>query len=110
MLSASSSSFCLWSAPLLLLVGGSGDRARVLVRNLALGCLAGHVRGDAGAVVAVRPAASADYQFVERHAWMPAFGIPYHVGVDGISLLLVVLTASSRRSRCCRRGSRCTST
>src|SRR5215470_2497607 len=37
-------------------------------------------------------AASADFQFVERHAWIPAFGISYAIGVDGISLLLVVLT------------------
>jgi NADH-quinone oxidoreductase subunit M len=37
-------------------------------------------------------AASAEYQFVERHAWLPDFGISYHLGVDGISLLLVVLT------------------
>jgi NADH-quinone oxidoreductase subunit M len=37
-------------------------------------------------------ATSAEYQFVERHAWLPDFGIFYHVGVDGISLLLVVLT------------------
>src|SRR4051794_3518139 len=36
--------------------------------------------------------ASADFQFVERYAWMPAFGIDYSVGVDGISLLLLVLT------------------
>jgi NADH-quinone oxidoreductase subunit M len=35
---------------------------------------------------------SADYQFVERHSWLPDFGISYHVGVDGISMLLVVLT------------------
>src|SRR5262245_44251058 len=35
---------------------------------------------------------TADLQFVERHAWIPAFGISYFVGVDGISLLLVVLT------------------
>jgi NADH-quinone oxidoreductase subunit M len=35
---------------------------------------------------------SADFQFVERYAWMPAFGIDYYVGVDGISLLLLVLT------------------
>ena len=34
---------------------------------------------------------SADYQLVERHAWIPAFGISYAVGVDGISLWLVVL-------------------
>ena len=37
-------------------------------------------------------AASGDFQFVERHAWIPAFGISYFVGVDGISLLLLVLT------------------
>jgi len=37
--------------------------------------------------------ASAEFQFVERHAWIPAFGISYFIGVDGISLLLVVLTA-----------------
>jgi len=37
-------------------------------------------------------ATSADYQMVERYGWMPDFGISYHVGVDGISLLLVVLT------------------
>jgi NADH-quinone oxidoreductase subunit M len=36
--------------------------------------------------------ASADFQFVERYSWIPAFGISYAVGVDGISLLLVVLT------------------
>src|SRR5919201_5474872 len=34
----------------------------------------------------------AEFQFVERHAWIPAFGITYLVGVDGISLLLLVLT------------------
>ena len=38
-------------------------------------------------------AASADFQFVERRAWIPSFGVEYLVGVDGISLFLVVLTA-----------------
>ena len=32
------------------------------------------------------------YQFVERAAWIPHFGISYHLGVDGISLFLVLLT------------------
>src|SRR3977135_2396561 len=36
--------------------------------------------------------ASGEFQFVERHAWIPAFGIEYFIGVDGISLLLLVLT------------------
>ena len=36
--------------------------------------------------------ASDAYQLVERYTWLPEFGISYHLGVDGISLLLVVLT------------------
>ena len=32
-------------------------------------------------------------QFVERVQWMPTFNIQYAVGVDGISILLVLLTA-----------------
>ena len=32
------------------------------------------------------------FQFVERHAWIPAFGIDYYVGIDGLSLMLLVLT------------------
>src|SRR5262249_31383842 len=38
-------------------------------------------------------AASGGFQFVERHGWIPAFGVSYFVGVDGISLFLLVLTA-----------------
>jgi NADH-quinone oxidoreductase subunit M len=36
--------------------------------------------------------ASADYQFVEVKSWIPSLGVSYHVGVDGISVLLVLLT------------------
>jgi NADH-quinone oxidoreductase subunit M len=31
-------------------------------------------------------------QFEERHAWLPGYGISYHLGLDGLSLWLVVLT------------------
>ena len=34
---------------------------------------------------------TADFQFVERAAWFPAFGINYHMGVDGISMMFVLL-------------------
>jgi NADH-quinone oxidoreductase subunit M len=34
----------------------------------------------------------AEMQFVERRPWIPAWGISYHLGVDGLSLWLVVLT------------------
>lgn len=33
-----------------------------------------------------------EFQFVSRHSWISDFGISWHLGVDGISLLLVVLT------------------
>ena len=33
-----------------------------------------------------------EMQFVERAAWIPAYGIAYIVGIDGISLFLVLLT------------------
>ena len=32
------------------------------------------------------------YQFVEQYQWIPQFGISYHIGLDGLSLVLVVLT------------------
>ena len=37
--------------------------------------------------------AAAGLQLVERHAWIPAIGAEYLVGVDGLSLLLVLLTS-----------------
>jgi NADH-quinone oxidoreductase subunit M len=35
----------------------------------------------------------AQYQFVESRRWIPAFGAGYTLGLDGIALVLVVLTA-----------------
>ncbi len=32
------------------------------------------------------------YQFVEKYDWLPAFGISYHVGIDGINAPLLMLT------------------
>ena len=37
-------------------------------------------------------AAEGGFQFVEQAAWIPRFGVYYRVGVDGISLFLVLLT------------------
>jgi NADH-quinone oxidoreductase subunit M len=34
----------------------------------------------------------ADFQWVEELPWVPAFGIKYVIGVDGVSLFLVLLT------------------
>lgn len=45
-------------------------------------------------VLAVRfQPGGAQFQFVENHPWIPSFGTGYILGVDGIALVLVVLTA-----------------
>src|SRR5579859_5723515 len=33
-----------------------------------------------------------DFQFVERASWIPSIGASYHLGIDGLGLLLVMLT------------------
>lgn len=38
------------------------------------------------------PSGSSGFEFVSRHPWISEWGISWHLGVDGISLLLVVLT------------------
>jgi NADH-quinone oxidoreductase subunit M len=32
------------------------------------------------------------YQFVEQASWIPSLGVSYHFGIDGITLLLILLT------------------
>jgi NADH-quinone oxidoreductase subunit M len=38
------------------------------------------------------PAAEGLFKFVEKAPWIPAIGASYHLGIDGISLLLIMLT------------------
>ena len=38
-------------------------------------------------------ASSGELQFVERHDWVPSLGMSYFLGVDGLGLLMVLLTA-----------------
>jgi NADH-quinone oxidoreductase subunit M len=83
----------LAGALLVLLAGGRGDNhdREPLVRTLTL---ATSLLTFAATLVLwwrFDPSIAA-YQFEERHAWIPVFGIQYYIGVDGISLLLIVLT------------------
>ena len=41
---------------------------------------------------AVQAPSLRDFQFQERADWIPALGAHYHIGIDGISLLLLMLT------------------
>jgi NADH-quinone oxidoreductase subunit M len=43
-------------------------------------------------IFAVFDGTRGEMQLMERLAWMPAFGIAYIVGIDGISLFLILLT------------------
>jgi NADH-quinone oxidoreductase subunit M len=58
-----------------------GYATSVATLGMALYLLADFDRGDAG------------YQFVSDHAWMEPLGVRWIVGVDGISLFMVALTA-----------------
>ena len=84
----------LAGALLVLLAGGRGDRhdREPIVRLLALATSLVTFAATLYLWWRFDPA-SAAFQFEERYAWMPDFGIQYYIGIDGISLFLVVLTA-----------------
>ncbi len=78
-------------AILLALVGNRDGERNSLVRQAALGISLLTFVGTLALWRGFDPA-GAEYQFVERVAWVPAFAIEYFVGIDGISLMLIVLT------------------
>ena len=75
-----------------IVVAGLGAERRRLARGLAL---AFSLVGLTGALCLGMhfDAASGDLQFIERHNWVPSLGIQYFLGVDGLGLLMVMLTA-----------------
>jgi NADH-quinone oxidoreductase subunit M len=88
-----------WTSTLLWLIplGGSLLVLILPMRAAALGTFALLVT-IAAAVLAFAAAAdfspSGGMQFEQSHSWVPDLGLSYHVGMDGLSLVLVVLTAT----------------
>jgi len=66
-------------------------RAEAAVKQATLGASLATFAVSLGLWARFDPA-SADYQFAELRRWMPTLGVSYHLGVDGISVLLVLLT------------------
>jgi NADH-quinone oxidoreductase subunit M len=62
---------------------------------IRIGALAGSLLTLGAAVVmwAGFDITNPNLQFVQRGEWIPTYGISYYVGVDGLSMILVVLTA-----------------
>jgi NADH-quinone oxidoreductase subunit M len=85
-----------WTLPLagallLALIGNADGKKDALIRWVALG-VSLVVFAVTLVIWARFDPTSAEFQFVERVPWIPAFGIDYYLGLDGISVLLVVLT------------------
>ena len=79
-----------WAGALLLaaLPGLSARSARATALAFSLSTLGLGLVALAG----FHPA-TAGYQFAELHPWIPALNVHYRLGLDGLSLLLVLLTA-----------------
>ncbi|ODR17819.1 NADH-quinone oxidoreductase subunit M [Mycolicibacterium porcinum] len=84
----------LWALPtvgaavVMLLPAAQRTLAKWLALAVSLAAL-----GLAGVLAVGFDPAGEQYQFVESHRWIPSFGTGYILGVDGIALALVVLTA-----------------
>jgi NADH-quinone oxidoreductase subunit M len=90
-------SIAIWlpvvGALLLLFIGNRDGRRDSLIRNVTLAVslltFAATLLLWAGFDASE---AAPEFQFVERLRWIPAFGIEYSLGIDGMSLMLMVLT------------------
>jgi NADH-quinone oxidoreductase subunit M len=76
----------------LFVLAYGADRNAGVVRAVSIG-------GAIAGLLATLPlytrfdAASAEMQFVEKMPWIDRFGVDYHLGVDGLSVWFVLLTA-----------------
>lgn len=84
----------LWAVPtvgaavVMLLPAAQRTLAKWVALAISLAAL-----GLAGVIAVGFDPAGEQFQFVESHRWIPSFGTGYILGVDGIALALVVLTA-----------------
>jgi len=75
----------------LIIIGLGADQKR-LARALGLGCSFVSLI-LALAIWSKFVPGSGELQFEEVHTWIPSIGVQYHLGMDGLSLVLVLLSA-----------------
>jgi NADH-quinone oxidoreductase subunit M len=85
---------CLTIVPLLgaIAVLAFGAKSKKLVRGVALGFAFVALALTLVLWHRFNPA-SGGLQFEEVHAWIPVLGVQYHVGIDGLGLLMLLLSA-----------------
>ena len=75
-----------------LIVIGLGADKKQLARWLSLGFSFASLALALTVWFQFKPA-SGELQFEEQHLWIPTLAVQYHVGVDGLGLLMVLLSA-----------------
>jgi len=62
-------------------------------RHLAVGFSVVTLLFTIAAALQFKTGSNAQFQLVEQHAWIPQFGVSYALGVDGIALVLIAMSA-----------------
>jgi len=70
-----------------------GEPSPGRLRTIAVALLGAQMVASLAVLLVFEPG-SAGMQFEELHRWVPSIGLDYHLGVDGLSLPLVVLNAA----------------
>ena len=72
-----------------LLPASVADKAK----HLAVGFSVVTLLFTIAAALQFKTGSNAQFQLVEQHAWIPQFGVSYALGVDGIALVLIAMSA-----------------
>ncbi len=78
-------------AGILVLIFGRDERAEYTRKMALMGAIVSFL--VTLPIIAGFDSTTAEMQFVEKAAWIDAFNVAYHLGVDGISVWFVILTA-----------------
>jgi NADH-quinone oxidoreductase subunit M len=76
-----------------VLLGALRNATDKLLKQITLGTSLVSLAVALAMAGAFDPNSSSAMQFVEKYDWIPAFGVSFSLGVDGISLVLIVLAA-----------------